>query len=96
MRSRYSAYALHLHNYLMRTTHSTSPHRLASEASWRARLETFSRDTRFAGLEILAAEGDMVTFHAILFDGDRDISYIEHSLFAQEDGEWRYIEGVEK
>lgn len=95
MRSRYSAYALNKADYLMLTTHPTSPHHKENRAAWARQIEAFSTGTRFVGLEILATTEDTVTFHAILFEGDKEASYIERSLFAQHDGRWKYIKARE-
>ena len=58
MRSRYSAYALGKSDFIMRTTHSESPHRQPNIEAWRASLDAFSKYTRFEGYivapEILA------------------------------------------
>jgi SEC-C motif-containing protein len=96
MRSRYSAYALNKPEYLMLTTHPTSPHHKDNRQVWARQIGAFSTGTRFAGLEILAMTADSVTFHAILFEGEKDASYIERSLFAQHDGRWKYIKGSDE
>lgn len=95
MRSRYSAYALNKADYLMLTTHPTSPHGQTNRAAWTRQIEAFSAGTRFVGLDILATTDDTVTFRAILFEGDRDVSYVERSRFAQHDGRWTYIKAVD-
>jgi SEC-C motif domain protein len=91
MRSRYSAYALGKSDYIVRTTHTESPHRQHDTAAWRASLDEFSRHTRFEGLTILATDENTVTFHATLSQDGRDASFTEHSVFRQEDGQWRYV-----
>jgi SEC-C motif domain protein len=91
MRSRYSAYALSKSDYIMRTTHSESPHWRQDIAAWRASLDAFSRQTRFEGLIILATDANTVTFHATLSQDRRDASFTERSVFRQEDGQWRYV-----
>jgi len=91
MRSRYSAYALNKPEYIMQTTHPTSPHWRENQAAWRAQIVGFSAETRFVGLNILAVDDETVTFHAVLFVGEQDISYTERSLFAQHDGRWGYV-----
>ncbi len=95
MRSRYSAYALGKIDYIMATTHPDSPHLLGDRNVLRAQLQQFSDGTRFAGLQILAAGGDTVTFHAVLFEDERDVSYTERSLFKQKDGRWLYVDAVD-
>lgn len=91
MRSRYSAYALGKSDYIMRTTHTESPHRQQDLEAWRASLDAFSRQTRFVGLTILATGENTVTFHATLSQDGRDASFTEHSVFRLEAGQWRYI-----
>jgi SEC-C motif-containing protein len=95
MRSRYTAYALDIPAYIMETTHPDSPHYKDDKTEWRKEVEAFSHNVRFVGLQILNAEGDMVTFHATLFDGAEDISYTERSLFRLDNGRWKYVEAVE-
>jgi SEC-C motif domain protein len=91
MRSRYSAYALGKSDYIMRTTHSESPHRQPDIAAWRASLDAFSRHTRFEDLAILATDTNTVTFYAILSQDGHDASFTEHSVFRHEDSQWRYV-----
>jgi SEC-C motif domain protein len=93
MRSRYTAYALDKVTYIMQTTHPDSPHFRSNEESWRVELEAFSQNTHFAGLQILATDGDTVTFRAILFNDGKDVSFTERSLFVQHEGRWLYLSG---
>lgn len=93
MRSRYTAYALNNAAYIMETTHPNSPHYEEDKIQWRKTIENFIQHTRFAGLQILSAEGDTVTFHATLFDGNVDISYTERSVFRQHEDRWKYVDG---
>lgn len=93
MRSRYAAYALNLADYLILTTHPDSPYQRQDPKTWRESIRKFYQGTRFVGLQILDARADTVTFHAILFEGDRDVSYIEQSVFRQHDGRWKYVSG---
>src|SRR5262245_31375113 len=86
MRSRYSAYALNLAAYIMQTTHPDGPQYNPDHASWKREIELFCKNTRFAGLQILAAQVDMVTFRAALFANQRDVSFMEVSLFRQHNG----------
>ena len=47
-----------------------------------------------AGLDILDAEGDFVTFKAHIQDNKgRDLSFIEKSLFTRKEGKWYYTRG---
>jgi SEC-C motif domain protein len=93
MRSRYSAYALDNAAYIMATTHPDNTLYRDDKTAWRTDIETFMRSTRFAGLQILNFEDDTVTFRATLFEGERDISFTEKSLFRQHDGRWLYLSG---
>jgi len=94
MRSRYSAYALGLSAYIMQTTHPDGDRYNSDAAAWKSDIERFSQNTRFAGLQILGAKDDRVTFRAILFEGQRDVSYTEVSLFRQHNGQWKYFSGT--
>ena len=98
MRSRYSAYALGLVGYIIKTTHPASPHRERDVRAWRKQLKAFCDRTQFVGLKILDAtqDGDTatVTFHAMLLDGGRDASFVEKSRFERVKGRWLYVEGV--
>ena len=96
MRSRFSAYALRLIDYVMETTHADSPHRDRDVMAWRAGLMQFSQQTDFAGLAILRSSTNEVTFHAQLLQNGRDASFIEHSLFKQENGRWYYYAAQDK
>ena len=61
MRSRYSAFALGLVDYILNTTHPDKPEQGSFES-----IKHFCDITDFKGLEILSAEGDQVIFHAQL------------------------------
>jgi SEC-C motif-containing protein len=91
MRSRYSAYALHNIDYVMRTTHQAYRKK---GAQWRKDLEQFSKTTQFIGLEILedlpGEKESFVTFRALLEQGGNDLSFTEKSRFLKEKGAWYY------
>jgi SEC-C motif-containing protein len=98
MRSRYSAYAMHLADYIMQTTHKDnlsykSPH---SEERRKEILE-FSKATDFVGLKILEfIDGEneaYVTFTAYLKQGGKDVSFTEKSYFVRVQNQWLYKEG---
>ncbi len=98
MRSRYTAYALGQVAYLMQTTHPAGPHYQPDLARWQTELASFCRSTRFAGLTILSvengeADNGWVTFTATLFQGQKDVSFTERSLFKQVEGRWLYLSG---
>lgn len=91
MRSRYSAFALDLTDYLLATWHaSTRPQHLDSGGA-----------TRWVRLEVLDAseegEGDSargrVHFRATFREGGRWAVLEENSRFVQEAGRWVYLDG---
>lgn len=97
MRSRYCAYAMGLTDYILATTDPTGPHFEADTAAWRASVQRFSTETRFLGLEVLAAsergdEGE-VRFRATLERGGQDTSFGETSRFRRVSGRWLYHSG---
>ena len=98
MRSRYSAYALGLADYVMGTTHADSPHRGTDPGRWRADLQQFCRLTRFEGLIVESASScgqtARVRFRAALRQRDRDASFTEESLFRRVEGRRLYVEAV--
>ncbi|WFM73088.1 YchJ family protein [Halomonas sp. CKK8] len=87
MRSRYSAFALDLTDYLLASWHSdTRPASLAPDPS-----------TRWVALEILESreEGDegVVHFRATFCEGRRWGVLEERSRFRREAGRWTYLDG---
>lgn len=94
MRSRYSAYALGLVDYVLTTADPTGPH---GGASQRASVAAFCRDTRFEALEVLDASesGDVgsVSFRARLSRDGVDVSFGERSEFRLVEGRWLYRSG---
>ena len=89
MRSRYSAYALGLMDYLHQSWH-------ASTRPARAEL-THDAATKWMGLEVKRhqANGDeaMVEFVARYKTGGRAHRLQEASRFVREDGRWLYVDG---
>lgn len=85
MRSRYSAYALNLPNYII----ATSSSRVLKDD-----IVKFSQATYFQKLEILefqdGEESATVSFRAHLQQGGRDASFTEKSLFEKVNGKWLY------
>jgi SEC-C motif-containing protein len=95
MRSRYSAFALGLGDYLVRTLSADHPDRVEPDAP---RLLSQARaGQRFLGLTILeaSAEGDrgVVLFRARIFERGADRSFSERARFRREGGAWRYEGG---
>ncbi|MDN3505547.1 MAG: YchJ family metal-binding protein [Rhabdochlamydiaceae bacterium] len=56
MRSRYSAYALNLSQYIIETTHPKSVHYQSDIVTWKSELESFSQEHEFVGLQIESEE----------------------------------------
>ncbi len=95
MRSRFSAYALDKADYIIETTHPDSSEVHSPKNEWKRQISLFSKSTRFANLEILAAteQGDCATvrFRATLFQGSKDVSFTEESSFLKVEGKWLYL-----
>lgn len=93
MRSRYSAYALGLGEYIIKTTHPASPHYQMDQGEWVEELREFSKETHFEGVEILdVREGEetaVVTFVAKM----REKTFTERSYFEKVKGRWLYRRG---
>ena len=98
MRSRYTAYAVGDVSHLMRTVHSTSPHRQADARAWSEELRRYCGAVRLLGLTVFGAStvGDTgrVHFSARIQNGVHDLSMEEDSHFARVDGRWLYIDGT--
>jgi SEC-C motif-containing protein len=97
MRSRYTAYALDLPEYIIATTHPEGPHWEPDPGRWRESIRRFTDATEFLGLTVLAhsEDGDRgeVTFRVSVTQGGVDASFGERSTFLREDGRWRYHSG---
>jgi len=102
MRSRYSAFARGLGDYLIATLSADHPDRQSTQTGDQQALRlalSRAKDTqRFLGLQILSThvEGDQgeVVFVARIFERGVDKSFTERSSFVKEDGAWRYASGV--
>ena len=98
MRSRYSAYALGLVEYIIATTDPCGPLFQKQRQTWLKSLQDFSRQTVFIGLElhnesIIGLEA-WVGFHAKLQNQQgKDISFTEESCFIFRSGRWFYHSG---
>lgn len=90
MRSRYSAFALGLDDYLLRSWHfSTRPAELSLDASVRW-LRLFVEEVEAGGP--FDASG-YVTFTAIARDSSGRIEQRERSRFVKEGEHWYYVDG---
>jgi SEC-C motif-containing protein len=98
MRSSYSAYALNLPDYIIKTTHPDHKDFHKDRSAWRQKITRFSRSYRFERLEILdfkeMGEEATVTFTAHLFSEGRDGSFTERSEFTRVDQQWLYRQGA--
>lgn len=97
MRSRYSAYAHSLGDYIIETTHPDNPARQEDLNAWRKELKEFSHFTRFVSLEINEfIDGEQqafVTFTANLKQNHEDVSFTEKSTFEKVGDRWFYRDG---
>ncbi len=97
MRSRYSAYALGLIDYIIQTTHPLHRDWSRNREEWKNDLQLFSQQTNFQGLEILNfQDGDtvaFVTFKAHLSQHGVDATFTERSRFEKHENRWLYISG---
>jgi SEC-C motif-containing protein len=97
MRSRYSAFALGLGAYLVRTLTADHPDRAESDDDAARALAQVREDHRFLGLAILEEQTEsdrgVVLFRARVFSRGVDRSFTERSRFRREAGAWRYEGG---
>lgn len=87
MRSRYSAYAMGLSDYIIETTYPGKP-------LDKKEIEAFSKNTDFVGLEIMDSNDTFVTFRAELKQGGKDASFTEKSRFLRLEERLYYVDGV--
>ena len=94
MRSRYSAYALGLIEYIMATTHPNNSDAAIALSDWQNSIAEFSKDTQFIRLNILefidGEDESYVTFEAGFNHGTMK----EKSRFLKVDGKWLYQSGT--
>jgi len=97
MRSRFSAYALELCDYIISTTHPSGPHFENDVVRWQLQLQQFTSKTHFEGLEVIDEEEGpiqaLVAFRATLSQDGHDASFSERSLFVLHEGRWLYHSG---
>jgi SEC-C motif-containing protein len=94
MRSRYSAFALGLAEYIMHTTHPNNPDYTDERESWRESILDFSKHTRFIALRITEfIDGDTEAF--VTFEATFDHGILkEKSRFLKPEDRWLYESGV--
>lgn len=97
MRSRYTAYALNIPDYIVSTTHLASPQYSANQFNWKRSISQFSQNSCFQKLEILdfkeKATVATVTFTAYLSQGAHDATFTERSYFEKIGSKWLYRSG---
>ena len=98
MRLRYSAYALNLPTYIIKTTHPASSQFNHDLSKWSHDVSEFSQHTIFKSLEILDTQEQdhfaTVTFVAHLEQDKKDVSFTERSTFEKIKGKWLYRSGL--
>lgn len=98
MRSRYSAYALDIPDYIMATTHPSNSQYSENTISWGKSISEFSRNFSFEKLEILDSTENStvatVTFKAYLLHDGSDASFTEKSYFEKVNGRWLYFGSI--
>ncbi len=97
MRSRFSAYALGLCEYIIKTTHPKNLQVCHDTHRWAQEISEFCAHTQFKNLDILEFEhkGEFatVTFFADLIQNEKDVSFTEKSIFEKVHGRWLYLSG---
>ena len=93
MRSRYSAYALGLIEYIMTTTHPNNPDASITLADWQTSIADFASNTQFIGLTILEfVDGEKEAY--VTFEARFDHGFMkEKSRFYKINGKWLYHSG---
>lgn len=98
MRSRFSAYVLHLSTYICKTTHFENKDYTNDKKTWEKDIKVFCEETSFLKLEIIETLSndsyDFVTFKASLKQDNQDVSFIEKSTFEKINGQWLYKDGI--
>jgi SEC-C motif-containing protein len=94
MRSRYSAYAKGLTDYIISTTHPDNPSCKKDHEQWKKEITLFCNFTEFRDLEISEfTDGEKeayVTFTAYLDQNQQDTTFTERSRFLKEGERWLY------
>ena len=98
MRSRYSAYALNIPDYIIETTHPASPQYMGDRKLWAEKLSEFCVKSQFKKLEILSAHEHettaIVVFVAHMSHNQEDTTFTEKSCFEKRGGKWLYRSGL--
>lgn len=94
VRARYSAYALNLSDFIIRTTHPDNEDYDSNFDDWRFRIDSYCLRNIFNELEIISAEDDKVLYHAeIMAFFSQPTMITEEAVFAKVNDEWKYLSG---
>lgn len=98
MRSRYSAYALGLADYILLTTHRENVQARRNFKAWRAEVLAYCQATQFLGLAVLDSAATnattaTVTFRASLSRQGTPFTMTEKSTFVKIGARWLYHSG---
>lgn len=97
MKSRYSAYALCLPEYIIQTTHPAHPDFQKDKNKWKRDILFFSQNTQFENLIVHdftpGNEVAYVTFTAQLSQKGQNTSFTEKSRFEKVGYRWLYLKG---
>lgn len=99
LRTRYSAYARGLADYIMETTDAEGSAWWHDAEAWRANTRQFANSATFEGFRVISSEvaGDdahTIMFKAKISQKGKDISMVETSQFVFREGRWLYKSGV--
>ena len=97
MRSRFSAYAMQLPDYIIATTHPASSQFSENTFVWRNQILNFSKYTQFQKLTIHQFSEfenfGLVTFTAHILQNQQDATFTEKSIFEKLGKKWFYRNG---
>ncbi len=89
MRARYSAFVLHMVDFLYETFHPTS-----RRFQKKAEIEQWSKENQWIGLDVIKATENTVEFRAFYLDSaGNDFNHHEKSRFQKLHGTWYYLDG---
>jgi peptide deformylase len=98
MRSRFSAYALNLPDYIIETTHPANQQFSENKFSWKRSISHQAENSQFKHLEILdhKEKGNYATvvFTITLTQDEHPVVFTEKSVFEKKDGRWLYLSGL--
>jgi SEC-C motif-containing protein len=89
MRSRFTAYAMHLIDYLIATTHASQRHLYQKNE-----IEHWAKSNVWLKLEICEAKNEIVEFKAYYRNGLKQFVHHERSVFKKESDTWFYLKGT--